>query len=300
MENKGLLFSVVVPSYNRCQHLEKLIEKFSFITYQFWELIIVDDGSSDNTSALFQKGNIERVKYIRQENKERGAARNRGLLESSGEYIVYLDSDDYFLPQVFDVAIEIISTNHEIPVFHLGYEVRNGNDEVVSHANLLPDLLNSLLIERNVIACLGLFMKREVALDFMFNEDRDLSGTEDYELWIRIAAKLPVKHFNRTVAVLVEHEGRSMLDLNVDKIVTRIERFIHYTLSNPSSAHFIGSRINEFISFRYSYIALHATLASNKIVALKYLGKAIFHYPKLIFNKRIYVIVKKLIFGIAK
>ena len=180
MENKGLLFSVVVPSYNRCQHLEKLIEKFSFITYQFWELIIVDDGSSDNTSALFQKGNIERVKYIRQENKERGAARNRGLLESSGEYIVYLDSDDYFLPQVFDVAIEIISTNHEIPVFHLGYEVRNGNDEVVSHANLLPDLLNSLLIERNVIACLGLFMKREVALDFMFNEDRDLSGTEDY------------------------------------------------------------------------------------------------------------------------
>ncbi len=297
MHNSETLFSVVVPAYNRRQHIEKLISRFAAISFMSWELLIVDDGSVDDTKSLFENNIDSRVKYVRQENKERGAARNCGLKIATGKYVTFLDSDDYLKPEIFDEALKVINSNPGIPVFHLGYETRNSTDEIIRTADHLPDYLNDVLIERNVIACLGLFIDRNVALNFLFNEDRGLSGTEDYELWIRLASHYPIKHFNITVAVLVEHEGRSMLDLNVEKTIKRIELFIQYSLSNPHTSKFLGARKAKFIAFRYSYISLHAALASEKSVSISYLKKALVICPKLIFNKRFVVIVKKLILG---
>lgn len=295
MDSKEVLFSVIVPAFNRRQHLLKLIEKFSAISYEKWELIVVDDGSTDNTASLFENINSDRIKYVKQKNCERGAARNHGIKIATGDYVTFLDSDDFLMPNVFSVACAIINENCGIALFHLGYEIRNVENRVLSPAEKLPELLNDLLIEKNVMACLGLFIKRDVAQGFLFNEDRDLAGSEDYELWIRMAAVLPIRHFNFTVAVLVEHQGRSMQEFNVSKIVLRIEKFIHYALINPQTSAFIGSRKNEFIAYRFSYISLHAALAFDKALSIRFLWKAVLKFPKLLVQFRFYVIVKKMI-----
>jgi len=91
-------FSIIISTYNRSFFLDKAIKSVISQSYKNWELIIVDDGSTDNTNEVVGKYiNDSRIKYWYQQNQERCVARNKGIKESQGEYICFLDSDDYFL-----------------------------------------------------------------------------------------------------------------------------------------------------------------------------------------------------------
>ena len=296
MKNNSILFSIIVPAYNRKSHLEMMIPKIEKINYDNWELIIVDDGSNDGTEQLFKSIDDDKVIYIKQINKERGAARNAGFKIAKGDYVTFLDSDDYLLPNVFIEALDVIDRNPGIPLFHLGFEMRNLDEDLLQEAEILPAILNNMLIEKNAIACLGVFIKRDVAELNPFEERRDLSGTEDYELWLRLASRYPFLHFNKTIAVLVQHESRSMLDADIDKTIKRIITFIDLVLNNPVVLKFIDQDLNKFIAHRYSYISLHAAEANHKKIAISYLFKSITKSPILFFRIRLYIILKKIIF----
>ena len=89
-------FSIIIPSYNRAHVLPVTIKSVLHQTYKNWELIIVDDGSIDNTKEVVEKINDTRVRYIYQENAERSAARNNGIRNAKGDWICFLDSDDSY------------------------------------------------------------------------------------------------------------------------------------------------------------------------------------------------------------
>ena len=91
-----VLFSIVIPTYNRAHILPETIQSVLKQSYSNWELLIVDDGSTDNTKDFILNVNDDRVKYIYQENAERSAARNNGIKNSSGDWVYFLDSDDSF------------------------------------------------------------------------------------------------------------------------------------------------------------------------------------------------------------
>ena len=92
-------FSIILPTYNRAYLLPYAIESVIEQSYKNWELIIVDDGSTDNTRDLVKKykKKDKRITYIYQDNSERSAARNNGILRASGEWVCFLDSDDKYL-----------------------------------------------------------------------------------------------------------------------------------------------------------------------------------------------------------
>lgn len=92
-------FSVVIPAYNRAYILPRAIASVAAQTETDWELIIVDDGGSDNTEELTKSYNDKRITYTRQDNAGPGMARNRGMDMAQGEWITYLDSDDLFYPR---------------------------------------------------------------------------------------------------------------------------------------------------------------------------------------------------------
>jgi glycosyltransferase involved in cell wall biosynthesis len=92
---KSPFFSIILPTYNRASFISKAIESVIDQLYNKWELIILDDGSTDNTKEIVLSFNDDRIRYIYQENKERSAARNNGIRNAKGEYICFLDSDDY-------------------------------------------------------------------------------------------------------------------------------------------------------------------------------------------------------------
>ena len=88
-------FSIITPTYNRAHTLPRAIESVLKQTFLYWELIIVDDGSIDNTKEVISKYNDERIKYIYQENRGVCSARNNGISKANGKYLTFLDSDDY-------------------------------------------------------------------------------------------------------------------------------------------------------------------------------------------------------------
>jgi glycosyltransferase involved in cell wall biosynthesis len=107
------LVSVIIPTYNRAAYLTAAIDSVLAQTYRPLQLIVVDDGSTDNTAALVQRYS-EGVEYIRQPQSGAGAARNRGLAAAAGNFIAFLDSDDLWLPEKAERQVGLLDENPEI------------------------------------------------------------------------------------------------------------------------------------------------------------------------------------------
>ena len=89
-------FSIILPTYNRAHMIGKAIESVLAQTYTNWELLIIDDGSTDNTKQVIETYTDNRIRYLYQQNAERSAARNNGIAHAQGQYICFIDSDDYY------------------------------------------------------------------------------------------------------------------------------------------------------------------------------------------------------------
>ena len=98
IEGVFLMFSVVIPAYNAEKFIMRSVKSVLDQTHTDFELIIVDDGSSDGTKKQLEQLSDERIRYIYQENGGVSAARNKGIIESKGQYVCFLDSDDEWMP----------------------------------------------------------------------------------------------------------------------------------------------------------------------------------------------------------
>jgi len=95
---KEPFFSIILPTFNRASYLEKAIGSVLSQTFEDFELIIVDDGSTDNTRTVVENWQDDRLNYFFKQNEERSIARNFGIARAHGRYVNFLDSDDYFYP----------------------------------------------------------------------------------------------------------------------------------------------------------------------------------------------------------
>ena len=294
MNDKPLLFSIIIPAYNRAAFLPVAIQSVLNQNYEKWELIIVNDGSTDDTEKVLQSYNDSRIKHITIVNSERGAARNRGIALATGNFISFLDSDDQLLPNHFEEAATFIRKNENANVFHLGYKIVKENGIMSFASHKLSLHLNFELKQNNVISPNGIFLKAEVAKQNLFSEDRILAGTEDYELWLRLATQFTIFHHPVITSMLIDHPQRSMNENDFQKIEKRILLFLEYVNLNSEVRSWMGNRLNRFVSYRFSYLSLHAALVNNKKAAYAYLWKALKKYPLLIFSKRFAVILKRI------
>ena len=116
----NILFSVIVPTYNRESFIVKTIQSVLSQTYLNFELIIVDDGSTDNTEQVVKKIQDKRIKYYKKKNAERGAARNHGTNKEKGGYITFLDSDDLLYSKYLEEANSFIK-KIDLKIFFINY-----------------------------------------------------------------------------------------------------------------------------------------------------------------------------------
>lgn len=187
-----VFISIIIPTFNRCKTLKRALDSIVKQTYSEYEIIIIDDGSTDETTEMIQKFFPE-VKYFYQTNSGVSAARNKGLTFAKGNWIAFLDSDDEWLPEKLESQINAIKSMPDYKICHTEeIWIRNGIqvNQMKKHKKtggwifrqclpLCAMSPSSILIHHSVFDDIGFF-------------DTTLPACEDYDMWLRITAKYPV------------------------------------------------------------------------------------------------------------
>jgi glycosyltransferase involved in cell wall biosynthesis len=240
-------FSIIIPTHNRAHLISKALESVIAQSFINWELIIVDDGSTDNTKELIAdyQGKDTRIRYIYQENAERSAARNTGLKNSNGKYICFLDSDDYFLPLRLSNLYDIINAE-EFPKFYFtgktlldedgNFEI---NDLLLTSQDIKIDLLFSLNIHSQQCC-----IHNDILKKYLYNTHFSIG--EDLELWLRIFSEftfIPLKE-NCSV-IVVDHPERSVGIGKLESYQKQLNTLLHIKkLNHPISKKKLNSNIH--------------------------------------------------------
>jgi len=191
MENKPQV-SVVIPTYNRGWILKAAVDSVLAQDFKDFELIVVDDGSTDNTSDLLASyGRSVRVFF--QRNKGVSAARNRGIAEAYGPLIAFLDSDDLWLPGKLSAQVEFFNKAPDALICQTEeLWIRNGIRINPKKRHKKP---SGMIFEPSLALCLvspSAVMMRRSLLDTVGGFDETLPACEDYDLWLRISCRFPV------------------------------------------------------------------------------------------------------------
>lgn len=184
--------SVIIPVYNHGRYLADAINSVLAQDYQDWEIVIVDDGSTDDTPIIVSRYANDQVRYVFQENKGQAAARNTGIKNSHGRYLAFLDADDWFLPDKLQLQVPVLEAHPDLCMVSSGWlfvDEQGNTLEEVRPWESCP----SLDVEAWLLGCPfvvhGVLVRRE-AIDQagLFDESQSLVGVEDWDLFLRIAA----------------------------------------------------------------------------------------------------------------
>ncbi|MEZ5173273.1 MAG: glycosyltransferase family 2 protein [Bacteroidia bacterium] len=204
-------FSVIIPVYNRSEILRETIGSVQAQGFNNWEVIIVDDGSTDNTGEI-AKELIQadpRIRYVFQENAERSAARNHGAEVAEGNYLFFLDSDDAFVPNHFETLHRLLEEK-EFPVCmvianHV-FLKEDGKETPVVPKMMEGDEFNYVLSQP--ITPSRVCIHRKILEKFKF--DPRIVIVEDLVLWTCIASEFPVYQSELHTVLYRLHEGNSI------------------------------------------------------------------------------------------
>lgn len=193
--------SIIIPTFNRLSFLKEAVESVLNQTYRDFELIIVDDGSTDGTKE-FAAGFGNSIRYIYQENRGPSAARNLGIREAKGEFITFLDSDDLWLRQKLKTQIEFMKSHPDAVVCYTDeIWIRRG---IRVNPRRRHQKYSGWIFEHCLPLCIvspsSVLMKKEFFKE-VGSFDETLPACEDYDLWLRASLKIPFNFIRQKLVV---------------------------------------------------------------------------------------------------
>ena len=278
-------FTIVIPTYNRGHMIEETIKSVLRSRFKDYEIIIVDDGSTDNTKFVVKKYLNSFCSYYRKENEERAAARNYGVKIARGKYVNFLDSDDIIYENHLQSAYDFIVKNNEPEWFHLAYDYKTPSGKIISKNTLNEGAYNKLYYD-NILSCCGTLVRLDIAKKYPFNEKRVLSSSEDWELWLRLNVNFKLQFSNTITNAVIAHDQRSLFTIESEKLIPRDLYLIECVENNQKLKERYGIGIRRFKADRYSFFMLKLA-EENKIKQVyKWAFQAIITYPPVLFSKR--------------
>jgi glycosyltransferase involved in cell wall biosynthesis len=285
-------FSIIIPTFNRAHLIGATIDAVLEQSFSDFEVIIVDDGSTDHTKTVVEHYSDTRIKLIYQENGERGKARNNGVQNALGDYVFFLDSDDLIYPNHLQIAYDAISKLDDPEFFHSRYEEIHGDVKKQAPA-LFAKTIYATIIRQNKFAC-QFYLKRTVALEFPFSENRNLKIGEDWEVILKVAMRYTLNFTNEVTAAIVHHGERTM-ELASAAVILDSRDILLGNLKKDSQ---IPSIVLGHVWAELTTLAgLSAAIQKEKKFACKLLWKGIRKRPSHLFKRRTLAIFKKLLFN---
>ena len=257
------LFSIVIPTHNRAKLLKRAIESVLNQSYKNWELIVVDDGSRDETRELVAGISDQRIRYIYQEHQDRSTARNVGIGTAKGKYVCFLDDDDCFLSDHLSILhATIVAQQYPVAIFRTGMLVKHGHHIKKSPFYAPSKYKNpvSFFLE-NMTGIHTLCFHQEILSRYRF--DYRWYYFEDTHLLVRALLDYPFFQIHKHTCVYVRHaEMGSYTTMKRIDVADRVENNVAairdlFKVCNPKIFTFVSSEMESFL------------------VAQKYLGWAI-------------------------
>jgi glycosyltransferase involved in cell wall biosynthesis len=290
-----LFFSIVIPTYNRADRISNTIDSILAQTYRNFELIIVDDGSTDNTREVIQKYLGPNVAYHWKEHDERSKARNLGTTLANGDYVNWFDSDDIMLPHHLEELNRMIIKHNRPALVGVAYEaMRDG--KIFYRLNFPATILNPYMIRYNYMLTMTGIVRKDVALQFPFNTAA--IPREDHELWLRIATRHELVSTNTVTVRIIEHAQSSSIVIakSAGLYIKRLEAFIHEVSKNPAVRQLFKGKMRKFKMYRYAASAYYFASRGAKRATAKLIFKSIISHPSIFFRKDFYAVMKNFLF----
>lgn len=230
--------TVVIPAYNAAAFLPRTLRSLAEQTWRPQQVIVVDDGSTDGTVDVARQHGAQ---CLQQSRGGPGAARNRGLAEAEGDYVAFLDADDWYALDKLERSIEHLRELNASCLATDAWLVRG--DRVERRKNqhrTVPGVLTlEHLLRGNPITCSSVVAKRDaVRAAGGFDESPELIATEDYDLWLRMAQREPIAYLAEPLTFYLVHPGSLSANgrflKGVDKILDRI------AATHVGEAHFLN------------------------------------------------------------
>ena len=275
--------SIVIPAYNAMRFLPQTVESALTQTWRDFELLVVDDGSSDDTRAWVAQHLDARVRLVRQNHGGTARARNRGISEARGDYIAFLDADDLWNPTKLEKQVACLEARPDVGLVHtaIRYIDENGSEigqvlrsegngdvweQVVLH--MLVRCGSTPLIRRACFSEVGVF-------------DPGLEFAEDWDMWIRIAADFHFAVLDEPLVAYRQH--RANITRRYQMIMPNLERVLERAFSSVPTK---NNRLKKkAYAHAYLFAAQRAFNASDLDEAASLLHQAFRCYPRLRYRK---------------
>ena len=286
-------FSIIIPTYNREHIIKPTIESILKQSFQDWELIIVDDGSTDNTSALVDAFNDDRIHYYWKQNEERGAARNFGAQKATGKYLNFFDSDDLMKLNHLEMAHDYIEKNPDALVVCFPWDYYDGNGKKLGERRHFDKDLNISTLKMNCIHLNGVFIEKELFSNHPFIADRNFNICEDWYFYMRLSLKTKLHGINEPSFDYIIHDESTMNNMTSAAFRTAIAYFSELIEKFEK----VRAHRKYILSDLYGMLALAYALEGKRSKSIKYLSKVARTRFPAIFAKRTLGTIKNIIYA---
>jgi glycosyltransferase involved in cell wall biosynthesis len=276
--------SVIIPTHNRSRMLREAVQSVLDQTFRDFEVIVVDDGSTDNTGAVVREFTDPRVRYIWRENGKLARARNTGLEAARGRFIALLDDDDTYLPHKLQVQAEILSRDTTIGLVAGGWQLVDDGNQVIKDCP--PDQAQGLDLETWLTSCPlivnSVLFRREFGTA-VGGFDPSALPLEDWDFWLRLAHAGCRMTWHEGIVCRYRQHGQNTPREAVLSLyradLTPARKYFSNVPSGDIPAR-IRSRQDWFIARSHLIAAFYSIDADDESEARRHMAAAALHYPK--------------------
>lgn len=265
------LVSIIMPVYNGEQYLRQAIDSALAQNYPLWELVVVDDGSSDSTAAIVQSYADERIRYAYQRNRGQAAALNRGLELAQGEFVTTLDADDWLAADSVQDRVACLKAHAEFGVaYGDGHYCNADGESVLRFTEHMPsgkqgDVYDTLIVSPFYGTGAAVLVRRQVMDQFQIHYDEAIDWCQDWDIYIRLAEKTQYG-FASTITVFYRLHSSGMTQTMPTG--RRLESLLRLRFKVLASPRFLSVSEAQKAAFFYDFLIkdLHGRVAEQKRV----------------------------------